>query len=209
LTFFVQSCYGGTLFYPDPICRPAPKVGLDGSTLAPLGRQIMRTDRVPRKLHKEREAEPAPKMKPDTRSPRVTTPVAPPLRPPPPPPLHPHCPNFPPPVEPRLTRLSLFIDFYAARWLCHFLYLSINALYLNINAYSLDTFSRFAQLRGATAAAKTDKRRSVIGANILGFCFLLSRHVNDRCCLLARWRGREEEALQMPRWLLYGDDVGR
>jgi len=24
--------YGGALFYPDPVCRPAPKVGLDGST---------------------------------------------------------------------------------------------------------------------------------------------------------------------------------
>ena len=27
--------YGGAPFYPDPVCRPAPKVGLDGSTLAP------------------------------------------------------------------------------------------------------------------------------------------------------------------------------
>src|SRR5258706_114939 len=52
---------------------------------------------------KGREAEPAPsklQKKPDTRSPRVTTPLGSPLRPPPPPPLHPHYPNFPPPVEP-------------------------------------------------------------------------------------------------------------
>jgi len=40
--FFFQSYshlayldYGGALFYPDPVRRPAPKVGLDGSTLAP------------------------------------------------------------------------------------------------------------------------------------------------------------------------------
>jgi len=42
--FFVQSFnhshlayldYGGAPFYPDPVCCPAPKVGLDGSTLAP------------------------------------------------------------------------------------------------------------------------------------------------------------------------------
>jgi len=38
-------------------------------------------------------------MKPDTRSPRVTTPLAPPPRPPPRPPL-PLRPNFPPPVGP-------------------------------------------------------------------------------------------------------------
>ena len=36
---------------------------------------------------------------PKSRSPQVTTPLAPPLRPPPPP-LHLRCPNFPPPVEP-------------------------------------------------------------------------------------------------------------
>jgi len=37
-SLFVQSYshlayldYGGALFYPDPVCRPAPKVGLDGS----------------------------------------------------------------------------------------------------------------------------------------------------------------------------------
>ena len=111
--FLVQSCshlayldYGSALFYPDAVCCPAR---LDGSTL-PLGRQIMRTDRAPRKLHKEREVEPAPRklqMKLDTRSPWVTTPLAPPLRPPPPHPPHPphpHCPNFPPPVEPWVLR---------------------------------------------------------------------------------------------------------
>ena len=39
--FFVQSYshsayidYGGTLFYPVPVCRPGPKVGLDGRTTA-------------------------------------------------------------------------------------------------------------------------------------------------------------------------------
>ena len=48
--FFVQPYshsayidYGGTLFYPVPVCRPGTKVGLDGSTPAPLRRQIERT----------------------------------------------------------------------------------------------------------------------------------------------------------------------
>ena len=82
--------YGGALFYPTLVCRPAPvreapKGGLGGSAPdPPLPAQIRRTEIAPRKLQK----------KPDTRSPRVTTPLAPPLRPPPPPPLHPHCPNY-------------------------------------------------------------------------------------------------------------------
>jgi len=28
----IQPYYGGTQFYPVPVCRPGPKVGLDGST---------------------------------------------------------------------------------------------------------------------------------------------------------------------------------
>jgi len=76
---------------------PPQRPGSMAAPPPPLGRQIIRTDRAPRKLHKEREAVPAPRklqMKPDTGSPRVTTLLAPPLRPPPPPPLHPHCPIF-------------------------------------------------------------------------------------------------------------------
>ena len=91
--------YGGALFYPNPVCRPAPKVGLDGSTpSADLKSALHRT----KEIANEKGAEPASRklqIKPDTRSPQVTTPLAPPLRPPPrpppPPPLRPHCPNFP------------------------------------------------------------------------------------------------------------------
>jgi len=53
--------YGGALFYLDPVCRPTPKVGLDGSTFASprsTDNTYLRTDRAPRKLQ----------MKPDTRS---------------------------------------------------------------------------------------------------------------------------------------------
>jgi len=62
------------------------------------------TDRSPRKLHKERSRTRIKEITNETRyqKPRVTTPLCPPLQPPP---LHPHCPNFPPPVEP-LSRLA-------------------------------------------------------------------------------------------------------
>ena len=55
LSFLVQSIYshlamyldyGGALFYPDPVCRPAAKVGLDGSTLAPPRQKDMRTKEI-------------------------------------------------------------------------------------------------------------------------------------------------------------------
>jgi len=77
----------------------------------------------------------------DTRSPRVTTPLAPPRRPSQPPPLLPRCPNSPPPVEPfsrcgyftschpptgrpaplllPLSRLLLTFAHIAARWSLH------------------------------------------------------------------------------------------
>jgi len=105
IIFAFSPDYDSALFYLNPVCRPAPRSGSMAAPSPPLRRQIMRTDRAARKLRKGREAEPALRklqMKPDTRSPRVTTPHAPPLRPPPPrppppPPLHPHCPNFPPP----------------------------------------------------------------------------------------------------------------
>ena len=63
---------------------PPRRSGSMAAPSPPLGRQIIRTDRAPSKLHKEREAEPAPRklqMQPYTRSPRVTTPLAPPFRP--------------------------------------------------------------------------------------------------------------------------------
>ena len=111
---FGHGSAGGALFYPGPVCRPAPKVGLDGSTFPPFGRQIMHTDRAPRKLHKEREAEPAPRITNETRYQKLaghysaySSTRPPPPRAPLPPPIHPYCPNFLPPVEP-LSRRGCF-----------------------------------------------------------------------------------------------------
>jgi len=89
------------------ICRPGLKVGLDDSTPADklscestkeIKRVKTREARTKESTHFEKPEENTQKRT-NTKSARVTTPLAPPRHPSPPPPLLPSCPDSPPPVE--------------------------------------------------------------------------------------------------------------